>query len=83
MIDLYYWTTTNGHKITMFLEDTTTPYAIKPINCSKSEQFSPEVPSVSPNNHIPPSLTMNPATATISDAHSRQALFGQTASAVR
>ena len=53
MIDLYYWTTPNGHKITMFLEETGTPYTIKPINISKGEQFSPEFLSVSPNNRIP------------------------------
>jgi hypothetical protein len=83
MIDLYYWTTPNGHKITMFLADTCTFLRHQPINSAKSEQFSPEFLSVSPNNYTLPSSTMNPATAAISDARSRQGLFGRTASAVR
>ena len=53
MIDLYYWTTPNGHKITIFLEETGLPYAIKPINISKGEQFKPAVLAISPNNRIP------------------------------
>ena len=40
MIDLYYWTTPNGHKITIFLEEVELPYTIKPVNISKGEQFS-------------------------------------------
>ena len=43
MIDLYYWTTPNGHKITIFLEETGLPYSIKPINIGKGEQFAPEL----------------------------------------
>ena len=42
MIDLYYWTTPNGHKITIFLEETGLPYRIVPVNISKGEQFKPE-----------------------------------------
>jgi GST-like protein len=53
MIDLYYWTTPNGHKITIFLEETGLPYTIKPINISRGEQFSPEFLAISPNNRIP------------------------------
>ncbi len=53
MIDLYYWTTPNGHKITIFLEETGLPYTIKPINISKGEQFKPEFLGISPNNRIP------------------------------
>lgn len=53
MIDLYYWTTPNGHKITMFLEEAGLPYTIKPINISKDEQFAPDFLKVSPNNRIP------------------------------
>ena len=41
MIDLYYWTTPNGHKITIFLEETGLPYKIFPINIGKGEQFQP------------------------------------------
>ena len=53
MIDLYYWTTPNGHKITMFLEETGLPYKIVPVNISKGEQFKPEFLAISPNNRIP------------------------------
>ena len=53
MIDLYYWTTPNGHKITIFLEETGLPYNIKPIDIGKGEQFAPEFLKVSPNNRIP------------------------------
>ena len=42
MIDLYYWTTPNGHKITIFLEEAAIAYRIVPINISKGEQFKPE-----------------------------------------
>ena len=35
MIDLHYWTTPNGHKVTMFLEETGTPYKIFPVNIGK------------------------------------------------
>ncbi len=53
MIDLYYWTTPNGHKITIFLEETGLPYTIKPVNIGKGEQFDPEFLKISPNNRIP------------------------------
>ena len=53
MIELYYWTTPNGHKVTMFLEETGTPYKIIPVNIGKGEQFKPDFLAVSPNNRIP------------------------------
>ena len=53
MIDLYYWPTPNGHKITMFLEETGTPYSIKPINIGKGEQFQADFLRISPNNRMP------------------------------
>jgi GSH-dependent disulfide-bond oxidoreductase len=53
MIDLYYWTTPNGHKITLFLEEAGLPYSIKPINIGKDEQFAPAFLAISPNNRIP------------------------------
>jgi GST-like protein len=53
MIDLYYWTTPNGHKITMFLEETGLEYAIRPVNIGKGEQFDPAFLAISPNNRIP------------------------------
>jgi GSH-dependent disulfide-bond oxidoreductase len=53
MIDLYYWTTANGHKITMFLEETGLEYKIFPIDIGTGEQFKPEFLAVAPNNRIP------------------------------
>jgi GST-like protein len=53
MIDLYYWTTPNGHKITIFLEETGLPYKIRPVNIGKGEQFTSEFLAISPNNRIP------------------------------
>ena len=53
MIDLYYWTTPNGHKMTMFLEETGMPYTSHPVNIGKGDQFKPEFLKISPNNRIP------------------------------
>jgi GST-like protein len=53
MIELYYWTTPNGHKITMFLEEAELPYTIVPINIGKGDQFQPEFLKIAPNNRIP------------------------------
>ena len=61
MIDLYYWTTPNGHKITIFLEETGLPYAIRPVNISKGEQFDAEVLEITPNNRIPAIVDHAPA----------------------
>ena len=53
MIDLHYWTTPNGHKITMFLEEAGVPYRIVPVNISVGDQFKPEFLAIAPNNRIP------------------------------
>jgi GSH-dependent disulfide-bond oxidoreductase len=53
MIDLYYWPTPNGHKITLFLEEAQMPYNVKPVNIAKGEQFGPEFLAISPNNRMP------------------------------
>jgi GST-like protein len=53
MIELYYWTTPNGHKITIFLEEAVLPYRIVPVNIGAGEQFRPEFLKISPNNRIP------------------------------
>lgn len=53
MIELYYWTTPNGHKITLFLEEAGIDYQIHPINIGKGEQFTPEFLAIAPNNRIP------------------------------
>jgi GSH-dependent disulfide-bond oxidoreductase len=60
MIDVYYWTTPNGHKVTIFLEETGLPYSIKPINIGKGEQFKPEFLAISPNNRIPAIVDNDP-----------------------
>jgi len=53
MIDLYYWTTPNGHKITIFLEETGLEHKVIPVNISAGEQFAPAFLAISPNNRIP------------------------------
>jgi GST-like protein len=53
MIDLYFWTTPNGYKPLIFLEEAGLPYRIVPVNISKGEQFRPEFLEISPNNRIP------------------------------
>jgi GST-like protein len=53
MIDLHYWPTPNGHKITMFLEEAEVPYRIVPVNIAAGEQFKPEFLAISPNNRMP------------------------------
>ena len=53
MIDLYYWTTPNGHKVTMFLEEAGLAYRIIPIDIGKGDQFAPDFLKISPNNRIP------------------------------
>ena len=61
MLDLYYWTTPNGHKITIFLEEAQVPYRIIPVNISKGEQFAPEFLRISPNNRIPAIVDHDPS----------------------
>jgi GST-like protein len=53
MIDVYYWTTPNGHKITMYLEETGLDYNVKPVNIGKGEQFEAAFLAISPNNKMP------------------------------
>jgi GSH-dependent disulfide-bond oxidoreductase len=60
MIDLYYWPTPNGHKITIFLEESGLPYRIIPINIFKGEQFSDDFLRISPNNRIPAIVDHDP-----------------------
>ena len=61
MIDLYYWTTPNGHKISIFLEEAGLPYDVHPINISQNDQFKPEFLKISPNNKIPAIVDHEPA----------------------
>jgi GST-like protein len=53
MIDLYYWPTPNGHKITIFLEETGLEYRIVPVDIRRGDQFKPEFLRISPNNRMP------------------------------
>jgi GST-like protein len=60
MIDLHYWTTPNGHKVTIFLEEAGLPYKIFPVNIGKGEQFKTEFLTISPNNRIPAMVDHDP-----------------------
>ncbi|MCH2016684.1 glutathione S-transferase N-terminal domain-containing protein [Acinetobacter ursingii] len=53
MIDLYYWGTPNGHKISIALEEMELEYQIFPINILENDQFQPDFLKISPNNKIP------------------------------
>ena len=61
MIDLYYWATPNGNKITIFLEEVGIPYNFIPVNIMVGEQFDPEFTKISPNNRIPAIVDHKPA----------------------
>ena len=61
MIDLYYWTTPNGHKITIFLEEAALEYRIIPVNIGQGDQFKAEFLAISPNNRIPAVVDNAPA----------------------
>ena len=61
MIDLYYWPTPNGHKITLFLEEVGLPYAIHPVDIGKGDQFKPDFLKIAPNNRMPAIVDHAPA----------------------
>ena len=61
MIDLHYWTTPNGHKITLFLEEAGLEYRVHPVNIGRGDQFKPEFLAISPNNRIPAMVDRAPA----------------------
>jgi GST-like protein len=61
MIDLHYWPTPNGHKITMFLEEAGLPYAIHAVNIGQGEQFKPDFLKIAPNNRMPAIVDHAPA----------------------
>jgi GST-like protein len=60
MIELYYWPTPNGHKITMFLEEAGLDYRIHPVDISAGDQFKPEFLAFSPNNRMPAIIDASP-----------------------
>lgn len=53
MIDLYTWTTPNGRKVSILLEELGVPYSVHGIDISKDEQFAPDFLKIAPNNRIP------------------------------
>ncbi|MDX1648502.1 MAG: glutathione S-transferase N-terminal domain-containing protein [Myxococcota bacterium] len=53
MIDLHYWPTPNGWKISIALEEMELPYRVVPVNIGRGEQFAPEFLRISPNNRMP------------------------------
>lgn len=61
MIELYYWPTPNGHKITIFLEEAELEYQIVPVNIAVGDQFKPEFLKISPNNRMPAIVDTEPA----------------------
>ena len=61
MIDLYFWTTPNGYKPLILLEDAGLPYRLKPVNISTGDQFKPEFLAISPNNRMPAIVDEAPA----------------------
>jgi glutathione S-transferase/GST-like protein len=52
-IELYFWPTPNGHKISIALEEMGLPYVLRPVNIGKGEQFAPAFMAISPNNRMP------------------------------
>lgn len=52
-IDLYYWPTPNGHKVSIALHEMDLPYTLHPVNIGAGDQFKPEFLAISPNNRMP------------------------------
>ncbi len=60
MIELYYWPTPNGHKITIFLEEAELEYRIVPVNIGAGDQFKPDFLKIAPNNRMPAIMDLAP-----------------------
>lgn len=60
MIDLFYWPTPNGWKISILLEELGVPYTVHPINITKGDQFAPEFLKIAPNNRMPAIIDQAP-----------------------
>ena len=60
MIDLYYWDTPNGHKVTLFLEETGLDYRVHPVDIGAGDQFAPDFLKIAPNNRIPALVDNDP-----------------------
>ncbi len=63
MIDLYFWPTPNGHKVTLMLEEMGADYTIHPVNIGKGEQMAPAFIAISPNNRMPAIVDHDPGDA--------------------
>ena len=61
MIQLHYWPTPNGHKVTLFLEEAGLPYELRPVDIGAGDQFEPEFLAISPNNKMPAIVDTAPA----------------------
>ncbi len=61
MYDVYFWTTPNGYKVTILLEELGLAHTYKPVNISKGEQFAPDFLKIAPNNRIPALVDHDPA----------------------
>ncbi len=61
MLELHYWPTPNGWKITIFLEETGLPYQLVPVDIGRGEQFAPSFLAISPNNRMPAIVDPEPA----------------------
>jgi GST-like protein len=61
MIELYYWPTPNGHKITLFLEETGLDYRLTPVDIGAGDQFKPGFLAIAPNNRMPAIVDHAPA----------------------
>jgi GST-like protein len=60
MIELFYWPTPNGWKVSIMLEECGLPYELKPVNIGRGEQFKPEFLAISPNNRMPAIIDRDP-----------------------
>ncbi|MEL6978786.1 MAG: glutathione binding-like protein, partial [Pseudomonadota bacterium] len=60
MIDLYYWPTPNGWKISIMLEECETPYRLRPVDIGAGDQFAPDFLKISPNNRMPAIVDPDP-----------------------
>ena len=61
MIQLHYWPTPNGHKVTLFLEEAALPYELHPVDIGAGDQFRPDYLAISPNNKMPAIVDTEPA----------------------
>jgi GST-like protein len=60
MIELFYWPTPNGHKVTIVLEETGLAYEIRPVNIGAGDQFKPDFLQIAPNNRMPAIIDHDP-----------------------